>query len=100
MLYKDYVKVKDFEEMAKEFGFDVVPSAGLLGLKPSGREYPHYIRSAEMAIGTVEELTYFLLGMNFARRYDASLNISSDEIRWEAEDKVRQHQMLETIKNA
>jgi hypothetical protein len=71
-----------------------------VSLKARGDCLPHYSRDAEIWIGTLEELQYWLNGVEWARDYDRMLKISDAKKRDKAESIERGRQLMQTLKQS
>lgn len=70
-------------------------------LKPKDSEsLPLYSRDAAVFEGTLDQVLYFLRGIEWARTYDEMMKVSSVEIRQRKEQNLRNKQLMETIKNS
>lgn len=78
---------------SKEFG-DVV------ALKPKDSEsLPVFSRDAEVFVGTLSELESWLMGLEWARRYDRMLfGVKHDKNRERKEQDLRNKQLMKIIK--
>lgn len=105
--WEDVQRVKNVETMANELGFmfatgrfsyTAVEGPGLICLKPKDDCLPHYSRDAEIKFGTIEQLELWLRGIKWAREYDEILKVSNTAKREQAEQRERNRQLMETIK--
>jgi hypothetical protein len=68
-------------------------------LQPRDDELPPYSRDAEVFYGTVEELTAWLIGIEWARNYDAMIKLTTDKKREAAEQTERNRQLMYAVKH-
>jgi hypothetical protein len=61
---------------------------------------PIYNREAEVFVGSLESLEYWLQGVRWAREYDTLLRLSDDKKRARKEQDERNRQLMRTIKNS
>lgn len=59
---------------------------------------PVYSRDAEVFVGTLEELEVWIAGVEWARRYDCMMKLSSEKKREKAEQNFRNQKLLNTLK--
>jgi len=71
-----------------------------IALRPKGDSVPHYSRDAIVWLGTLEELQYWINGVEWAWQYDAMLKISDHKKRNKAEVDERNRQLMATIKKS
>jgi hypothetical protein len=71
-----------------------------VALQPKGDSLPHYSRDAHIWVGTLEELQYWLNGVDWARGYDGILRLSDHKKRSKAEADERNRQLMATIKKS
>ena len=100
-------RIRRLENDVRELGFKFAKSKysewadahGTLCLIPLDEEtVPVYSRDAEVFVGTLESLEYWLLGVQWARRYDGMLKLGSDKKRAKAEQNIRKEQLMQTLK--
>jgi hypothetical protein len=100
-------QIKRIEEQVSHLGFkfakskhsDWTDSHGALGLVPRDADaLPIYSRDAELFVGSLERLEDWLAGVQWARDYDRMLRVSDDEKRFKAEQRERNRQLINTIK--
>jgi hypothetical protein len=105
--YHDVSRIKRVEEHLNKLGFEI--SAGrsytvngmedtAITLVPIGNELPHYSRDASIFIGRWRDVEGFLLGVQWARRYDETLKLSDTKKRSRKEQDIRNKQLMEVIK--
>lgn len=71
-----------------------------VALRPKGDSLPHYSRDAHIWVGSLEELQYWLNGVDWARGYDGILRLSDHKKRSKAEADERNRQLMATIKKS
>ena len=71
-----------------------------IALQPKSDCLPHYSRDAHIWIGTLEELQFWLNGVEWSRGYDSILRISDKKKREQAESSERNRQLMATIKKS
>jgi hypothetical protein len=59
---------------------------------------PIYSRDAELYAGSLEQLETWLAGVRWAREYDMMLRVSDDKKRAAGEQKERNRQLMQTLK--
>jgi len=59
---------------------------------------PIYNRDAELYVGSLEQLETWLHGVQWARNYDMMLKLGDDAKRAKAEQKERNRQLMQTLK--
>jgi hypothetical protein len=100
-------RLRRIEEEIDKIGFkfakckhgDFTDLHGALSLVPKDADaLPLYSRDAELFVGSIERLEDWLAGVKWARDYDMMCRISTDEKRSEAEQKVRNRQLMRTLK--
>jgi len=100
-------RIRSAEAAAARLGFKMAASRrsgwtdhhGSLCLMPLDKDsVPVYSRDAEVFVGTVEELEFWLAGVEWARRYDHMLKLSSEKKREKAEENFRNQKLLNTLK--
>lgn len=107
--YNTIRKIAQVTETCDELGFKIGHSkhtydtvfGDVLSLYPKDDALPRYSRDAELFTGTLESLQYFLLGIEWARNYDIMVLGDKHTARREkAEQSVRNHQLMQTIKDS
>ena len=102
-------RIRRIEKQIDELGFKFAKSEhgawtddhGALSLVPKdATALPIYNRSAELFVGSLERLEYWLAGVRWARDYDAMLRVSDDNKRARKEQDVRNKSLLTQIKEA
>jgi hypothetical protein len=100
-------RVRRLEEQIDALGFKFAKSKhsewhddnGYLSLKPKDPDaLPIYNRDAELYVGSLEQLETWLAGVRWAREYDMMLRISDDKKRAAGEQKERNRQLMQTLK--
>ena len=61
---------------------------------------PIYSRDAELFVGSIERLEDWLAGVKWARDYDMMLRLSDDKKRNGAEQKQRNRNLMQSIKQS
>ncbi|CAB4130017.1 hypothetical protein UFOVP116_228 [uncultured Caudovirales phage] len=103
--YETIKKIRQIEERAAALGFEVTAPGGssdgrdLISLRPLDDKLPTFSRDAIIFTGTFQELDLWLRGAEWNRWYLTSIIgvTTADKIATK-EDKVRQQQLLETIR--
>jgi len=103
--YTQILEIRRLEERVSQLGFKFANARNsdhfgeLLALVPKDTEaVPIYCRDAEVFVGTLKDLQYWLRGVEWAREYDRMLKVSSDESRGKMEQKELNKQLLRSIK--
>jgi hypothetical protein len=100
-------RIRRVEEKIDQLGFKFAKSKhsdwsdnhGALSLVPKDPDaLPIYSRDAELFIGTIERLEDWLAGVQWARDYDMMLRLSDDKKRAAGEQKERNRQLMQTLK--
>jgi len=101
-------KIRRLEEHVDRLGFMMCHSRNsynnefgdVVALKPKDQDsLPIYARDAELFIGTINDLEYFLKGIELARQYDAMLfGRNHDKNRARKEQDERNKQLMRKIK--
>jgi len=100
-------RVRRLEQEIDKLGFKFAKSKhsewnndhGSLCLKPKDPDaLPIYNRDAELYVGSVEGLETWLHGVRWAREYDMILKLSDEKKRTAAEQKERNRQLMQTLK--
>ena len=107
--FGDIQKIRRLEKEANELGFMFAnPKNGfyhnnfgdVVALIPKDKDSaPIYSRDAEVFIGTLEELSVWLRGVEWARQYDMLLKVSDDKKRERKEQDERNKQMVRRLKD-
>ena len=72
-----------------------------IALIPANSEaLPIYSRDAELFVGSLEDCEQWVKGVDWARRYDEMLNLSTESKRARKEQDWRNKELLDTIKNS
>ena len=70
-----------------------------VALKPKDADsLPIYSRDAEVFVGSLTDLQYWLRGVEWAREYDRMIKISDDKKRARKEQDLRNRQLVKTLK--
>ena len=100
-------RLRSIEEQIDKLGFKFAKSKhsdwsddhGALSLVPKDVDsLPIYSRDAELFIGSLERLEDWLAGVRWAREYDSMLRLSDDDKRNKAEQKQRNRNLMQSIK--
>lgn len=107
--YGDIQKIRRLEKEVNELGFMFAnPKNGfyhtqfgdVVALIPKDKDsVPIYSRDAEVFVGTLEELSVWLRGVEWARQYDLLLRISDDKKRGRKEQDERNKQLVQRLKS-
>lgn len=103
MNYNDIVKLKRVEETAASFGFKLARSVYCdnVSLTPiNSAALPIYNRDTHLFTGSIEDISIFLSGVEWARMYDNVLSVSDTETRASKEQIVRNRQLMHTLRNS
>ena len=100
--YQSILALRRLEEQVEKLGFMFAhPKHGnygdvdMVALRPRDETaVPIYSRDAEVFTGTLEQLTVWIRGVEWARQYDFMLRMSDDEKREKYEVKERERQAL------
>ena len=100
-------RLRSIEEKIDKLGFKFAKSKhsdwsedhGALSLVPKDVDsLPIYSRDAELFVGSLERLEDWLAGVRWAREYDSMLRLSDDDKRNKAEQKQRNRNLMQSIK--
>jgi len=100
-------RIKHIEEQVDKLGFkfskprhdNLMNEERSLSLVPKDLDaLPIYSRDAELYVGSLEALETWLAGVRWAREYDMMLRISDDKKRAAGEQKERNRQLMQTLK--
>lgn len=105
--YNTVLKIRRLEEKCNQLGFMFCHAkhyhhefGDVIALKPKDIDsLPIYSRDAELFIGTLEELEYWVRGVEWAREYDNMLNVSNSKKREDKEQLVRNRKLFSILKN-
>lgn len=100
--------IRALEDRVRKLGFEISNPkdsyndvyGDRIALTPVDDKLPHYSRDAKVWIGTLEELRFWLDGVEWARNYDEMLKLSSTKKRSTAESTERNRQLMATIKKS
>lgn len=96
--YNLVLKLRQLEERVNKLGFMFAHSrhnynnefGDVVALKPKDADsVPIYARDAEVFVGTLKDLEYWLMGVDWARQYDRLIKLSDDKKRAAKEDAER-----------
>jgi hypothetical protein len=99
-------KIRRLEEECDGLGFVIDQARGyitetdgdLVSVRPKdANALPIYSRDADLFIGRLEDLEYWLRGIQWARNYDRMLGISSNKKRANKEDDYRHSQLVKKL---
>ena len=68
-------------------------------VKPKDDSLPHYSRDTYFFTGSIEQIDYWLQGIEWARNYDQIIKLSDPKKRAAKEQQERNRQLVRTIKN-
>jgi hypothetical protein len=100
-------RLRNIETQIDKLGFKFAKSKhgdwtddhGALSLVPKDADaLPIYSRDAELFVGSLERLEDWLAGVRWAREYDIMLSLSDDTKRDKAEQKQRNRNLMQSIK--
>lgn len=72
----------------------------MVSLMPGEECLPVYNRDADIFTGTLAQVRTWLQGVEWSRNYDAMHKLSNDDKRMAAEQKERNHQLMNSIKES
>ena len=72
----------------------------MVSLMPGEECLPVYNRDAEIFTGTLAQVRTWLQGVEWSRNYDAMHKLSNDDKRMAAEQKERNRQLMNSIKES
>ena len=110
MNWNDVQRMKRVEAQAERLGMmftaessgrswvDIGSSGETICLRPKDDCLPHYSRDARLFAGTVEQIEDWLKGVEWARRYDETLKLTTDKKRADKEQVERNKHLMKTIK--
>lgn len=104
--YNTVLKIRRLEERCMNLGFMLCHAkhyhnefGDVVALKPKDIDsLPIYSRDAELFIGTLEELEYWLRGVEWARQYDEMLRVSNSKKRERKEQDERNRKLARILK--
>lgn len=107
--YQDILRLRRIEKEVNELGFILAhPKNGyyqnnwgdVVALVPKNQNsLPVYSRDAEVFVGTLEQLSCWLQGVEWARQYDMLLKVSDDKKRARKEQDVLNKQLVARLKD-
>ena len=106
--YQDILRMQRLLKDVDELGFMMAhPRHGgsstwgdMVALKPKDQDsLPIYARDAEVFVGTLEQLNYWLKGVEWARQYDEYLKLSNQKKRERKEQDERNRQLVRLLKD-
>lgn len=107
--YSTILKCERIKEHADKLGFMLCyPRHGgwgssderndMVSCKPKDQDaLPIYARDAQFFTGTIDEMTCFFLGIDWARNYDNMLRLSTEEKRERKEQDLRNKRIIEIL---
>ncbi len=103
--YNQILEVRRLEKEVTELGLvfcqpkhSHVDFSDMVALKPKDENsLPIYSRDAEVFVGTLKDLQYWLRGVTWAREYDRMLKLSDDKKRERKEQDERNRQLARTL---
>jgi hypothetical protein len=102
---KTYRKLMKVEARARALGMQFASpktyyeDRDFIVLSPIEQELPLYIRDAELFTGDVDQVAYFLRGIEWARQYDSSLMKGNDNRRLRKEQDYRNTALKNILAN-
>ena len=104
--YNTILKIRRLEERCSNLGFMLCHAKNrlefgdMVALKPKDIDsLPIYSRDVELFVGTLEELEYWLRGIEWSRQYDEMLKVSNSKKREDKEQLVRNRRLFAILKN-
>jgi hypothetical protein len=106
--YNTILKIRRLEERCLKLGFMLCHTkhcqshefGDVVALKPKDIDsLPIYSRDAELFVGTLEELEYWLRGVEWSRQYDEMLKVSNSKKREDKEQLVRNRRLFSILKD-
>ena len=110
LTWNDLQRMKKVEAKANELGFMFtdtpyntsawvsIGSTSDIYVKPKDDCLPHYSRDTYFFSGTIEAIEHWLQGIEWARKYDETLKLTTDKKRTAKEDAERKKHLMKTIK--
>ena len=104
--YRQILEIRRLETRIAELGFMFchsrshgIEDGDTVALKPKDADsLPIYSRDAEVFVGSLTDLQYWLRGVEWAREYDRMIKISDDKKRARKEQDLRNRQLVKTLK--
>jgi len=105
--YNQILEVRRLEEEVSKLGFMFCHPrhsangefGDVVALKPKDvNSVPIYSRDAEIFVGTLKDLQYWLRGVKWARDYDNIMKLTDDKKRARKEQDERNRQLAKTLK--
>jgi hypothetical protein len=104
--YNTILKIRRLEERCSKLGFMLCHAKhhlnheDVVALKPKDIDsLPIYSRDVELFVGTLEELEYWLRGIEWSRQYDEMIKVSNSKKREDKEQLVRNRRLFAILKN-
>jgi len=100
--YNTIKQVKEFESRIKALGFQMVPykwasKVNYITLIPAEDHYPMFARDAAIASGTLEDLSFFLNGLEWMKQYHYMLKVADDTKVSKKEQMIRNRQLMDKL---
>ena len=93
---------KRLHDLGMRWGFSMFDSGSPFGDRVAvyarDDELPVYARDAELFTGTIDEVSSWLAGVGWARRYDQMLGVSDNKRRQKREQDERHDQLISVLK--
>jgi hypothetical protein len=104
--YRQILEIRRLETRIAELGFMFCHSRShgmedgdTVALKPKDADsLPIYSRDAEVFVGSLTDLQYWLRGLEWARDYDRIMKVSDVKKRARKEQDLRNRQLAKTLK--
>jgi hypothetical protein len=104
--YRQILEIRRLETRIAKLGFMFchsrshgIEDGDTVALKPKDADsLPIYNRDAEVFVGSLTDLQYWLRGVEWAREYDRMIKVSDDKKRARKEQDLRNRQLVKTLK--
>lgn len=104
--YRQILEIRRLETRIAKLGFMFchsrshgIEDGDTVALKPKDSDsLPIYSRDAEVFVGSLTDLQYWLRGVEWAREYDRMIKVSDDKKRARKEQDLRNRQLVKTLK--
>ena len=104
--YRQILEIRRLETRIAKLGFMFchsrshgIEDGDTVALKPKDADsLPIYSRDAEVFVGSLTDLQYWLRGVEWAREYDRMIKVSDDKKRARKEQDLRNRQLVKTLK--
>lgn len=107
--YNQILQIRRAEKKANQLGFIFASTKhgwhgsygeALIALKPKDADsLPIYARDAQIFSGTLDDVEYFMMGIDWARKYDLMLKLSDDKKRERKEQDFRNKKLFDILKD-